>query len=131
MSKDTEYNAGTEGGPDHVMGDDNNYRQVTGASSKVGRCVAAEAKQIDGEWIGNRAWKKLERSQDTPTNRRLFAHHTEAALKWLVDNKRIKDLNIETGDPAYLLGLGMLVKYTDVLTGDTSTDGFIAPWGKM
>lgn len=131
MSKDTEYNAGLEGGPDNVMGDDNNYRQISGSSSKVGRCVIAEAKKIDGEWIGNRAWKLLERAQDTPTNRQLFAYHTQASLKWLVDNKRIKDLEITTGDAAYMKGLGMLVKYTDVLTGDTSTDGFIAPWGKM
>ncbi len=131
MPYDTEYNAGLEGGPDNIMGDDNNYRQVTGAACKVGRCVVAEAKQIDGEWIGNRAWVLLAREQDTPANRQLLIYHTENSVKWLVGQKEIKDLEVTADDPTYLKGVGMLVTFTDVRTGDTSTLGFIAPWGQV
>jgi phage gp46-like protein len=131
MGYDIEYNAGTEGGPDNIMGDDNNYVQITGAASKVGRSVVAEWKDIDGEGFGNRAWKLLERELDTPTNRQLLAYHTEQALKWLVDNKWISNLVITVDDPAYLTGVAMLVSFTDTRSGDTSTLGFIAPWGHV
>jgi hypothetical protein len=131
MTYDTEYNAGLESGPDYIMGDDNNYRQISGNASKVGRCVVSEFKMVDGEPMGNKAWVELARAQDTPTNRQLLAYHTENALKWLVDNGKIKDLEVTTGDPAYQKGVGLLVTFTDVPTGDTSTAGFLAPWGKM
>ena len=130
MSYDVSYNAGPDAGPDNVVGSDNNYELVSGATSKVGRCVVAEAKLIDGEWIGNRAWKELTRAQDTITNRQKFVYFTEQALKWLVDNKHIKDLEVTSGDPDNSTGVGLLVKFTDVRSGDTSTLGFIAPWGK-
>ena len=131
MGYDVEYNAGTVGGPDNVMDATNNYALVTGAACKVGRCVIAEYKEIDGEGFGNRAWKLLARAQDTPSNRQLLAYHTERALKWLVDNKEISSLEITVGDPAYGTGVAMLVKFTDTRSGDTSTLGFIAPWGHV
>lgn len=131
MSYDVKYNAGLSKGPDNTVGDDNNYETVSGAVSKVGRCVVAEAKKIDGEWIGNQAWKKLKREQDTPTNRQLLAYYTELSLKWLVDNRHIKNLEVSTGDPDSGGGAALLVKFTDVRSGDTSTLGFITPWGKQ
>ncbi|MEE9367155.1 MAG: hypothetical protein V3W44_10735 [Dehalococcoidales bacterium] len=135
MPYDVHYNAGLEGGPDNIMGADNNYEVVTGAACKVGRCVVAEAKLIDGEWIGNLAWTKLARAQDTPGNRQLLVYHTENSVKWLVgDSSRpgeIKDLVVTADDPAYLTGVGLLVTFTDVRTGDVSTLGFIAPWGHV
>jgi len=130
MSYDIEYDAGPESGPDNIVGDDNNYRQISGARCKVARCIVAEWKDIDGEGMGNRAWKLLEREQDTPHNRSLLAYHTENAIKWFVDNGEIRDLKITTGDAAYREGVGMLVEFFDVREGDTSTTGFIAPWGK-
>jgi phage gp46-like protein len=131
MGYDYEYNAGLDGGPDHIVGTDNNYVQITGAASKVGRCVIAEWKDIDGEGMGNRAWKLLEREMDTETNRQLLAYHTEQALKWLVDNKEIADIEITVGDPEYGTAVAMLVRFTDVRTGQTSTLGFVAPWGHV
>ena len=135
MPYDVEYNAGLNAGPDNIMGDDNNYRLVTGAACKVGRCVVAEYKEIDGEGFGNRAWKLLAREQDTPSNRQLLIYHTENALKWLLgDSTRpgeIKDLVVTVDDPTYLEGVGLLVTFTDVRTQDTSTLGFISPWGHV
>jgi len=129
---DTKYNASTVGGgPDNIMGDDNNYETVTGAISKVGRVVASEWKDINGESFGNRAWKALEREQDTPANRQLLVHYTMQALQPLIDSGDIADVEITHDDPTYLTGAAMLIRYTDVRSGDTSTDGFIAPWGKM
>jgi len=131
MPYDIEYNAGLNSGPDNIMGTDNNYRQITGAACKVGRCVVAEYKEIDGEGFGNRAWVELARGQDTPANRQLLAYHTENAVKWLVDHKEIKDLEITVDDPTYIDGVGMLVTFVDIRTGDTATLGFISPWGHI
>jgi phage gp46-like protein len=130
MGYDVRYSASTsQDGPDNVLGDDNNYETHTGAASKVGRCVTAWYKDIDGEGMGNRAWELLEREQDTPSNRQLLVYHTEQALKWLVDNKEIAELVVEADDPLGLTGVGLLVSFKDTRTGDSSTLGFIAPWG--
>jgi hypothetical protein len=134
MSYDTEYSASTTLGsvPDNVVGDDNNYRQISGARSKAARLICAEYKDIDGEGFGNRAWKLLERELDTPHNRALLAYHTEQAIKPLADAVEIRDVEITTGDLANQPeGVGMLVKFFDVREGDTSIAGFIAPWGKQ
>ena len=131
MGFDTEYSASTTLGsiPDNVVGDDNNYRQISGARSKVGRVVCAEYKLIDGVGIGNKAWKLLERELDTPHNRTLLAFHTKEAIEPIRKAGEIKDVEITTGD-----GVGgaaaMLVKFFDVREGDVATLGFIAPWGK-
>jgi len=132
MGYDTEYNASTTmgNGPDNTIDATNNYTQITGARSKVGRCVVAEWKEVDGEGIGNRAWALLAREQDTPTNRQLLAFHTENAVKWLVDNGEIRDLEVIVDDVAYSDAMGLLVRFFDVREGDTATLGFIAPWGK-
>jgi hypothetical protein len=133
MGYDTDYNASTAGGgPDNVMGDNNNYRQVLGAYCKVGRCVAAEYKQIDDdESIGNRAWVELRRELDTSVTRQRFVYYTEQAVKWLVDNGEITDLEITVGDPQATTGVALLVKFKDVRTDDEATLGFIAPWGRV
>jgi hypothetical protein len=132
VSYDVKYNASTTlgNGPDNVVGSDNNYETITGAASMVGRAVVSEAKQIDGEWIGNRAWKKLERELDTQSNRQLLVHYTEKAVQPLVDNGKITDLEITHDDSSVGNGAAMLVKFKDVRTGDTATLGFIVPWGK-
>jgi uncharacterized hydantoinase/oxoprolinase family protein len=132
MSFDTLYSASTTLGsiPDNVVGDDGNYRQISGARSRVARTICAEWKEIDGESIGNKAWRLLERELDTPHNRTLLAFHTEQSVKSLVDAGDIRDLEITTGDAANTQGVGMLVKFFDVREGDISTAGFIAPWGK-
>ena len=131
MPNDFKYSATTaNGGPDNEMGTNNNYETITGARGKVARCIISEYKEIDGEGIGNRAWELLERAQDTPTNRQLFKFHTENAIKWLVDNGEIRDVEIFVDDVARAKGLGMLVRFFDVREGDIATDGFLAPWGK-
>ena len=132
MGYDTEYSASTTlgGVPDNVVGDDNNYRQISGARSKVGRLVCSEYKVIDGVGFGNKAWKLLGRELDTPHNRTLLAFHTDQAIKPLKTAGEIRDLEITTGD-----GVGgaaaLLVKFFDVREGDTATLGFISPWGKQ
>lgn len=131
---DTEYSASTTLGsvPDNVVGDDNNYRLISGARSKAARLVCADHKIIDGVSFGNKAWKLLARELDTPHNRTLLAFHTEQAIKPLVQSREIKDLEITTGDPASMpAGAAMLVKFFDVRQGDTATLGFISPWGKQ
>jgi len=128
---DRQYDAGAEGGPDGVIDATNNYATLTGSAAKVGRAVIAEFKLIDGEEFGNRAWALLHRAQDTPTNRELMRYHTEQAVKWLVDGKLIKDLEITVDDTNIPPGVGMLVSFTDVQTGDTSRLGFLAPWGHV
>ena len=132
MGFDVEYGASTTLGsiPDNVVGDDNNYKTISGARSKVGRLVCSEYKVIDDVDFGNKAWKLLERELDTPHNRTLLAFHTEQAVKPLKTAGEIRDLEITTGD-----GVGgaaaLLVKFFDVREGDTATLGFISPWGKQ
>lgn len=132
MPNDIEYSASTTLGsvPDNVVGTDNNYQTITGARSKVARVVMSEWKDVDGEGFGNKAWKLLEREQDTQGNRTLLEFHTMQAIKPLIDAGEIRDVEITTGDPANAQGVGMLIKFFDVREGDESTHGFIAPWGK-
>lgn len=129
---DTKYNASTTlgNGPDNVVGDDNNYEQITGAISKAGRTIQSDAKNIDGEWIGNKAWKELARELDTPSNRQLLVYYTEQALKPLVDSGEIADVEITHDDSSAGPGAALRVRFTDVNSGDTATLGFISPWGK-
>jgi len=132
MSYDVNYNAGGgSGGPDNVIDTTtNNYELISGSRSKVGRSIISEYKEIDGIGFGNKAWAELRRANDTQVNRHLLEYYTEQSIKWLIDSVMIKDVIITTGEAAMLLGLGMLVEFTDVKTGDTSTLGFIAPWDR-
>jgi phage gp46-like protein len=131
MPYDRKYDASTDGGgPDNVVGSDNNYERTTGATSKAGRLVSCWYKTIDGVGVGCRAWKALERETDTPTNRALLERYLEEALTPLVKSGEIKDLTIEVDDPATLKGVAALVTFTDVREGDTATLGVIAPWGR-
>ena len=133
MGFDTEYSASTTLGsvPDNVVGDDNNYQTISGARSKVARVVVSEYKDVDGVGFGNKAWKLLEREQDTPHNRTLLKFHTEQALKPIVTAGEIKDVEVTVDNVADAQGVGMLVRFFDVREGDISTAGFIAPWGKQ
>lgn len=131
MPKDIKYDASTDGlGPDNVLGSDNNYETVYGATSKAARAIVAEYRLLDGVPFGNKAWQALRRETDTQENRNLLKRYTEEALKPLVDSGDIANLEITVDDPATLKGLGMLITFTDVRQQDTANIGILAPWGR-
>lgn len=132
MPYDIEYNATTTTdvvGPDNIMDTAGNYNRITGSRSKVGRCVAAWYKEIDGVGFGNRAWKELQRELDTVANRAILKRYIEQAIQPLIASGEIAEVEVTVDDAVRLKGLGAQIKFKDVREGDDSTLGVISPWG--